>query len=575
MFKWWRMNKARVELAPAAAPAPERPARSDPEWPAILGVPFRREDGVVLSTEPVCDVEIQGVPCRKGATVSFHDNGQLKTARLAHRLTLDADDLPTGALVAFQRDGATMSWSAVLDDARTFWVRPASSESLDCRVDIPAGARVDKDYGRLRAFDAPGPVTVDGITFPAHTEVTFGDSGALSHARPLEELEVRGVLCLENETIVFEFGFLRQAYAAGACTIHGVPCTAYDIVRLHDSGRVARCSLSEDVEIEGVGCRGNTRVLLSDSGRVLEATLSRAHDFGGIAVEAGAVVTFHESGQLMYTTLTRPHDFRGVSAPAGSRVWLRESGVPSLIARALDDGTGALYLDEEGAVRRRLPVTRRGASPISAMLREPVRIDGYACRKGSVEFHESGALSQFVLDGDQVVGGLAAKSSTRVRLREDGSAIEVTLTDDTEIKGIVCLGARTLSMSGGGAESYAEYARMHRTGFVEFAQLARNTKIGGVPARGYESVCLHEDGRLKLVTLARDWKHADGWTAKAGTLLMLRDDGQPQAVTLAKPANISGLAFAAGAELQFGDDGAPKQVGAVSVSILPVRRLAD
>ena len=64
-------------------------------------------------------------------TGSFHDNGQLKTARLAHPLTLDADDLPTGALVAFQRDGATMSWSSGSANRRS---SASGSEGLPYRI---------------------------------------------------------------------------------------------------------------------------------------------------------------------------------------------------------------------------------------------------------------------------------------------------------------------------------------------------------------------------------------------------------------------------------------------------------
>ena len=93
------------------------------------------------------------------------------------------------------------------------------------------------EHRQLRTVTLGAALTLDGFTFPAETELVFGDSGAFSHARSAAILHVLGIPFAAQEEVVFLFGRLHEGWLAEDHEIESVPCQAGEIVRFHENGR--------------------------------------------------------------------------------------------------------------------------------------------------------------------------------------------------------------------------------------------------------------------------------------------------------------------------------------------------
>jgi hypothetical protein len=606
-----RFTRPRPPAAPsppeAAVPtAPRRPKAPRREWPAEFGEPHLHADGWLWTMKPLADIAVQGIPCQKGQHVSFHANGRVASATLARATTLDGEALPAGTPVVFDTDGRLEAWSLKLASDRELMIRAARAEALACPLRVPAGSTITVEHRQLRSVVLSAPAAVDGQDLPAWTEVIFGDSGALSHVTPREELRLRGIPCAAHETVVFELGLLHELTPAADVVVDGVPCAAGEVLRFDEDGRLRRLYTSEDAIIREVPCRDHTRVYLHANGAVAEATLARATGFGPVTVAEDQDVLLSEEGRLLMGTPAEPCVVGGVPVAAGAKLMLHDDGTPlSVVLGDAHDACGArwpagtsltwsrpghgvssivtvedaqawgqrfagphvFYLDDDGGLRRALPCVRGNASTRGVLLRADAVVDGIRCRaRTAVELHPDGRVSSLVLAGDQQVGGLLCKDNTEVIWNEDGSR-QVTLAADATIGGVPCRAGRELGCTVNDVARYAEYVRLHPNGVVSWAKAARDAEVDGVPVKAGQTVCLHEDGRFHLGTTSGRFAHPGGWTAAAGTLLSLFPDGSPSLVTLAEPFTFAGTRCEAGSAVRFSAPGVVAASTATQVAI--------
>ncbi|MFO0619700.1 MAG: hypothetical protein U0414_44360 [Polyangiaceae bacterium] len=612
--RWFGGSKKSDEPAPVreelprpeSVPAKKKRKRLPP--PAILGKTFNHPEGGICGAMPIADVWIQGVPCAANTTVSFHRNGRVLFAVLARAHTIDGDTLPAGAQVSFESDGSLSAWVATRAEDFATRVMLASKEWVT--ITLPAGSKITMERGgtfdapvrelQLRAVTLVAPLTIDGRTFPAQTELIFGDSGSLSHATCPEPLELAGVR-FACETIVFEFGFLREGSADGDGVVDGVPYQSSEIVRFHDNGRLARCYLSEDTTLSEVPCKAGTRVYLDGQGRLVEGTVAIDTVIAHVPVAAGSVVNLDEGvpaalspredieldtipcakgqlveldakGRVVRATLARDRVLDGWQLPAGSTVVLDDARRLARVVAAdatPPDGRrmpGTWRTDlVDGAVRMQLPV-KPGSVAGSLTLRESATIGGLVAAKGSNVEIEDGIVVSLVLANDQPVGAHTAKGGTRVHLRPDGTPRSLYLASDARIDDIPCAGARTLGAIMNDVEhTYREHTRFGDDGALAHATLAEDAVVTSIPLAGNETIARWPNGTLHVGTLAQRWTHPLGYVARAKTLLGQFDDGSPSLITLDEPFG----EHAAGTVLSFAAPGVVKSVGAAKVPLGP------
>ncbi|MBP9088745.1 MAG: hypothetical protein KBG15_21660 [Kofleriaceae bacterium] len=580
-----------VAMPSDAAATPIMPGASPPieiTFPPILGATTRHPDGRIANALPTSDVWIQGLPCRAGKAVWFHRNGRLASVELACAHTIEGDSLRADTLVSFRPNGKLQMWQAVLDVDTNFRIRAADADAIGATIAIPAGSTVLVEDAQLRSAELVAPLTIDGMVFPAQTSLTFGDSGALSHATCGNDVTLRGIVWAAHETVIFEFGKLREGYPATSGSYDGVPYEAGEIVRLNDAGGLVRCLLAEDVRLSDVPCSAGTRIYRDDHGSLVEGTLACDALMAGVPVAAGSIVGLSD-GKPTVLTATTDCELDGILCAGGNLIELTIDGklVRATLARAcvvsgwqlptktvvvFDHGRlqrfvgtdvvtpdgrqfagmWCIDLDEYGQQRRALP-TNSVVFGDAIALRERTTIAGFdAAARTAVVFYPNGSVCSLVLAADQLVGSWLAKAATRVHFHDNGTPSNMTLAQPTRIGDVPCAGAEKLgSVINDVEHRYREEVRFSANGTLIFATLAESATVCDTPLAPGETVAFHANGTLHIAILAKDWRHANGWVAKSGSLLGLFDDGSPSLLTLAGPINMNGTAYPEGTTLQF------------------------
>lgn len=560
---------------------------SPPTWPAVFGSPFVGADGELQSMTPTCDVLVQGVPCAKGAFTTFHrESGRLQTTTLAREWSCDGEPLMAGTPIVLGRDGRLEGWSARLATARTFLIRAAGGDALDHPFEVPAGSDVEVEYGQLRTVVLGAEATIDGWRLPADTEVIFGDSGAISHVSPGEPLELRGLTWAEHETIVFEFGVLREGYLDGEQVVDGLPCAEFELVRFDDDGQLVRFVPATDIDVKGVPVAAGSRVVLHGNGAVFEAVLAERWTSGAVTVAAGETVVVGEDSQLLMGAPVEPFDVMGLRGAARVRQLFHDDGHPLQLTLGADasvagvvvreggrvawaassgsvawidgvdlergeerfEGHWTLYLDADGGLRLALPTVPQTSRIRGCHLRRDATIGPVRAIAGSeVAFHEDGSLASAVLAEDQGVVGLPAKARTLVRWDESGSVVELTLAREHAIHGVPCAAGRALAHTQNDVlDVWYESVQLHASGRVRRATLAGPYTHSRMSLARGSVVVFHPNGVLEVGTLAAAFESTDGWTAAGGSLIGCFADGSPSLVTLAADGVVAGTSYPAG-----------------------------
>lgn len=536
--------------------------------------------------------------------MSFHRNGRLASATLSRAHECDHELLAPGCLVGFTPGGGLASWTCELAAPRVLLTRGAERE---CEVELPEGTRVTVEHGKLRTAALCAALTLDGWEFPEHTELVWGDSGALSHATLPVPCTLHGVRWAAGETVVFMFGRIHEGYPDGDGVFQGIPYQGGEVLRFDERGGLARCYLGAECVLSGVPCQAGTRVYLDGEGGLLEGKLARDATLAGVPVAegsavaldgravlavtpredclvdglwcaAGSLVALDERGGVWLATLARERVVAGFVAPRGSVLKREADGAPSMLV--MTDGRDAeghtlagcwtILWDADGRVRRRLPSTEH-SSRTSVQLRAEAVIDGLrVAQDTAVVLDADGALRECVLAEGQTVEGLPCRARTRVRLDESGRPQSVLLARDTVIQGVPCARASTLNAVINGVEhTYNETLRLHPDGSVEFATLSDDAVIDGIALSKGHTVSLYANGRLRVGTLAQPWTHPAGCVAAAHTLLGCLEDGSWSYITLAEPFE----AHDAGTLLQRTSPDAPVHAEPVTVALGPVTRV--
>lgn len=533
-------------------------------WSELLSQTIER-DGVLVHAVPIVPVWIQGLPCMANHAVTFRPNGRIHSLRLAREFAFDGEMLPEGVLVMMSETGSLASFMRVLPGPRTWQVPTAPGSSREQPMTVPANSEVIVEGSRLRRVTLAGAIDFDGMTFPADTVLTFGDSGALSHVQAPAELQLRDILWAFGETLVFAFGKLREGYPVADGMLNGVPYRGGEILRFHDNGALARCILSKKAVLDGVPCAEDTGIYLDENGHLLEGVLARDCTIASVPVAQGGVVLLDngmpialipredvvidkipcahgklielsETGRLVSGTLSQEHVFGAWTLPCGSVFVCNDGRLERFIATD-SPGLPGTWRVEVATGQRWPTVGDRFGEVIH--LREATTVDDLVAHANTaLELNSDGSVRSLVLARDQRVGALFAKGQTRVTFHSNRTPSSLFLVEDTVIKDVPCAAARTIGTVINGIETnYRECLRLNEDGTVNFADLARDAVVDGVPLAGGNTIGCHPGGGLHFGTLSARWSHPDGWVAERGTTLHLFANRTPSLITLAEPYN--------------------------------------
>jgi hypothetical protein len=155
---------------------------------------------------------------------------------------------------------------------------------------------------------------------------------------------------------------------------------------------------------------------------------------------------------------------------------------------------------------------------VIGQLKEDTIIGGRPCKKGWVHLLPNGVPAGFTASKDIDLGRLQIPADTWVFQGNDGVVKVCAFPRDIEVQGQLCRGS-------GGPEGVQ--AAFYPDGALKEFFLARDTLIQGIPCKAgiFESIQLHEDGRLKSCTLGEDIVR-DGQAYRKGARLRLDRGGQ-------------------------------------------------
>jgi hypothetical protein len=212
--------------------------------------------------------------------------------------------------------------------------------------------------------------------------------------------------------------------------------------------------------------------------------------------------------------------------------------------------------------------------PRTVHFNRDTRIAGFPCRAGTdAGFSRTGELFAATVSEACSFGRLRFERGTCVRYRkgqQDGRIGDARLGEDQEVDGLPC--------------SAGTYVSFHPNERVRGTTLASDCEIGGIPCAGGKGVSFHKSGRLSDATLAEDhvlggrrfprgtWLLLDGKArlvrvylaedceidaipGKARTFVEFYENGRVRVVALARSHLVLDQIYAEGTLLHFDEDG--------------------
>jgi hypothetical protein len=127
-------------------------------------------------------------------------------------------------------------------------------------------------------------------------------------------------------------------------------------------------------------------------------------------------------------------------------------------------------------------------------LAAPAEIQGVSCAAGYAWMYKTGGLGSCSLPEDTKVAGVDLPAGTTVFFNEAGELDYCWLSRPTVIQGFLCKGHGHSTMTG-----------FYPSGRLSYFWPPEDLEVDGVPckATGYQSVSLHENGRLRICRLSR------------------------------------------------------------------------
>jgi Flp pilus assembly protein TadD/uncharacterized protein YceK len=160
-------------------------------------------------------------------------------------------------------------------------------------------------YGTLaadRILDGRG---VNSVLFRRGQTLHFDSTGKV-RANPPLPTTIQGIPC--SLTVrAYDSGRLRQTILAEAHTIDGIRFPAGSDVEFYESGSLKECTAPLPVDIQGVTCASYAPILFHNSGTIRSACIKEGCTVGGVTCPGGQRIHFLESGELYYTDSAQEH----------------------------------------------------------------------------------------------------------------------------------------------------------------------------------------------------------------------------------------------------------------------------
>ncbi len=272
----------------------------------------------------------------------------------------------------------------------------------DPKYNGPDGSRNDmgalpysKGRSNLRAETASTETlnsakVIQGIAFPAGTEVEFYGSGQLSLARLAKDQKIKDIDFKKGTRLLFyETGNIRIAVLRQEHNIQGIPCIgdAY----FYKSGKLNNAILTRSIDVQGLSFSKGSRIGLLQSGKIHGGALDKDQKVQDVALPKGADVYFGDSGKLFVVYLPKDQDIQGFPFAAG-KVFFFESGKVSSGILSRDTEINGIKLPKGSAIDLYPSAKLKSVSPS-----KNIEIQGMKFGAGSiVPFLGDGKLAIYV-----------------------------------------------------------------------------------------------------------------------------------------------------------------------------------
>jgi hypothetical protein len=323
---------------------------------------------------------------------------------------------------------------------------------------------------------------VDGIRFPAGTKLTL--SGGPAPARLLQAQLSTGLtigrIALPPGTLLrfadpARFGDRAlpvEAELGAATTIQAIPC-AKGLVRVHANGRLESAELAVATTLQSLAIPEHSYIWLDEQGRLKSINLSRPARLRSLWCSTTERVELHATGALDSARLAQPATLGTIPLPAETLLVMRADGTPELATFTAPDATETkIDFGEDG-------------QPVKAELGAPITVNRVRFPAHSeIEFRE-GKPADVRFGEATTIQAIAIPAKTRASFRGDGTLewIDLSLVDaPLVVRSLPC-------------DPHA-LIRLHPSGALEEARLARNATVDGKALRAHTTFELDRDGRL-------------------------------------------------------------------------------
>lgn len=401
-------------------------------------------DGNIMTLALREDKEIQGVFLKRGTDVSFFPNGTIRSIRFPKRYSEEAEDIiqiqgfsisTDATSIIFDEDGKLESltindydgayfegyvWSYQFriyfnEDYSISYVENTNSRSsVFLGLTIPPHAQFTVHENRYVDFMRLGyllsgdqyisNVLLQDIDIPAGSLIYFYPNRNIKRLCLSEDRVIQRVPCLairDNAYQSIEFydnGNLKSCWLSEDTTIQEISLTKEDSVSFSEGGDISNIVLRNNRNIQGVTFNEETQIVFTN-GIMQKAFLNEDQRIQGVPCSASSPV-FFDYRTVSSCFLSEDYPILDLIIPQGSE-YRAESHYeyPSYthyytyhfeISRPIRIGTSSF---PTGTVIN----FNKDKSDFYIHITESIRVNGYQCSYGRIEFYPDGVLESCIL----------------------------------------------------------------------------------------------------------------------------------------------------------------------------------
>ncbi len=355
---------------------------------------------------------------------------------------------------------------------------------------------------------------INGAWFLAGQKITFHENLAFDSGILRDDVEILPDIWLKDKTQAsfaadetltdnahFESGILRDDEI-----FYGIKFPAGTEADFHPSGKFKKATLAQDTQINGIWFDKYHEVEFDDGGNLIRGFLRDPKEFNGITWQALAEVEFHPNKEFLGGTLAAMTPVKipkigDVTLIAGTRLEYHDNKKFAKINPLQDVRVSANGVTLLLRGTKEIELYKNGNLK-SAVLRDPVTINGIDLAPGLISFFENGFIEKAILVHDTKIATLKVDvtfmGGHEIEFDEEGNFHGGDITENLVLKSYLDDSGKPIVIK---AEKFTTF---YADGTFRSGRLLKETVIDDLPLAEGSKIKFHEDKRLKSGILAGD-----------------------------------------------------------------------